>query len=368
MHKMYSGNQGVTGGKNEPRHSTALERVLRILLLLIVTLSLTISVASCAKSTTSQKTPAEERPAPARPYSVAVFVPGVIAGSPTYEMLAAGARRAVEEHPGAVINIIEGGTNQGEWENSVASIAAAGDHDLIITSNPAMPAICDAVSKKFPEQQFIVLDGAWEGNPMIYTLRYNQYEQAFIAGYLAGLVTASSMDGANDQLRIGLIAGQEYPDMTGAILPGFTDGANAAAPGAQVDFRVVGNWYDASKGAELARSMISAGVDVILPISGGANQGVVTAARETGTYIVWFDQNGYAIEPGVVVGSTAIKQDLAAYERVSAAIEGTLKFGTSDVVGLAEGWVVFIEDDPLYQQYVPQAIRDTQHAMIETRK
>ena len=364
MHRMCSGNQGVIGGRFQPRHSAALDKFLRSAPLLIVTLILALSIAGCSRSTTSTA----ETPAQTRPYSVAVFVPGVIAGSPTYEMLAAGARRAVEEHPGAVINIIEGGTNQGEWENSVASIAAAGAHDLIITSNPAMPAICDAVSKKFPKQHFIVLDGTWEGNPMIYTLRYDQYEQAFIAGYLAGLVTAGPMDGANDQLKVGLIAGQEYPDMTGSILPGFSDGAKAASPGAQVDFRVVGNWYDASKGAELARSMISGGVDVILPISGGANQGVVTAARETGTYIIWFDQNGYAIEPGVVVGSTAIKQDLAAYERVTAAIEGTLEVGTSEVVGLAEGWIVFIDDDPLYRQYVPQTIRDAQRAMLESRK
>ncbi|HEB09960.1 MAG TPA: BMP family ABC transporter substrate-binding protein, partial [Spirochaetales bacterium] len=37
-----------------------------------------------------------------------------------------------------------------------------------------------------------------------------------------------------------------------------------------MDFRVIGNWYDANKAADLANSMIDSGVDVIATIAGGA--------------------------------------------------------------------------------------------------
>lgn len=299
------------------------------------------------------------------PYRIAVFVPGIIADSPIYEMLADGARRAAEEHHNARIHVIEGGTNQGEWQGSISSIAAQGDHDLIVTSNPSMPEIVDEISQHFPEQKFIVMDGYLEGNPSIYTMRYNQYEQAYLAGYFAGLVTQSTMDWASPDAKIGLVAGQEYPDMTQSILPGYRDGANDAAPGTEVDFRVVGNWYDAAKGKELAREMISGGADVIVPISGGANFGVLEAAIDYQAYIVWYDTSGYSHAPGVVIGSTSIGQEQATYQAVTQAIEGTLPFGSADEAGIKEGFIQFVTDDPLFEEHVPEDIRNQLLERIE---
>ena len=301
-------------------------------------------------------------------FNIAVFVPGVVSGSPIYEMLAAGAQKAADEHAAVQVNIIEGGSNQGEWEEKIATLAASGDQDVIITSNPAMPGICAAVSDKFPSQYFIIMDGFLEGNDHIYTLRYNQQQQAMMNGHLAGLVTTSQMDGANDQLIIGLIAGQEYPDMTNLIAPGFLEGAKQVNDSIKLDFRAVGNWYDAAKGAELARAMISAGVDIILPIAGGANQGVITAAHEAGIYVLWFDANGYAQQPGTVVGSTSIQQDTATYETLTQAIEGTLPYGEAVTLGLESGFITFIEDDELYITHVPQDVREAQKQFLGTLK
>ncbi len=332
-------------------HVKLFSRILAFMLLTLVLLSGT----SCSK----QEEPSDD-------YSIAVFVPGIIAGSATYEMLVAGAQKAVEEYEHAEIQIIEGGSNQGEWEEKIAALAASSEHNLIITSNPAMPAICDAVSKRFPDQYFAVMDGYLEGNDHIYTLRYDQYQQALLAGYQAGLVTTSTMEGANPDLLIGLIAGQEYPDMNDLILPGFRDGARMVNAGIDVDFRVVGNWYDAAKSSELTRAMVGNGVDVILTIAGGANQGVVTAAHEMGTYVIWFDSNGYALEPGTVVGSTAIRQDTAVYETVKKAIEGSLPFGHADTLGIEEGFITFVEDDDIYRQSVPDELRSRQHDFLES--
>ncbi|MDR1256873.1 MAG: BMP family ABC transporter substrate-binding protein, partial [Spirochaetaceae bacterium] len=192
--------------------------------------------------------------------SIAVFIPGAASGSPIYEMLADGVKRAVDEYNGTAgrqsvaARVVEGGYNQAEWEAKLTSLAASGDYDLIVSSNPSLPALAQAVQAKFPSQRFLLLDGELAGNPSIYTLRYNQREQAYMAGYLAALLVNESGGG-----RIGLIAGQEYPAMLQTILPGYRDGAAAAGSGIDVDFRVVGNWYDAAKCAELAAGMIRAG-------------------------------------------------------------------------------------------------------------
>lgn len=290
-------------------------------------------------------------------FSIAVFVPGVVDGSPTYEMLVQGVTKAVSEFPKAKSKVVEGGTNQADWQDKIISLAASGGYDLIITSNPAMPAICGEVGKMYPLQRFMILDGYWEGSDRIYTFRYNQAEQGFLNGYAAGLLTVSKLAGMNDEAKVGMIVGQEYPDMLRAIRPGFELGINAAADGAKLDFRVVGNWYDASKAAELAAGMYDSGVDIILCIAGGANQGVISAAREKGKYVMWFDTNAYKEEPGVILGCTGIKQDFIAYEKTKTAIEGTLQYGTAENGGVREGAVFFFDEDPLFMEYVPPEIR-----------
>jgi simple sugar transport system substrate-binding protein len=277
-------------------------------------------------------------------------------------MLAAGVKKAASESPGVQVAVIEGGFNQAEWETKLTSLAATGTYGLIVSSNPAMPALCAAVSAKFPKQHFLLLDGKLEGNPRIFTLRYNQREQAYMAGHIAALVSRSS--GAAAKPRLGLVVGQEYPAMNNIILPGYLEGARAVDPAFQVDFRVVGNWYDAAKGAELASAMIRDGAGVVLAIAGGANQGVLQAADEAGAKVVWFDVNGYALRPGVVVGSSVLWQDRASYEQVKRYLAGTLPFGSAEIVGVAQGYVDFIEDDPHYLAGVPGTVRAKQSALV----
>jgi simple sugar transport system substrate-binding protein len=290
-------------------------------------------------------------------------------------MLVQGASRAAAEFSegkspgeGAELTVIEGGYNQAEWEPRITAMAASGTYDLIISSNPSLPAIAQAVSAKFPEQRFLLLDGEIRGNPMIYTMRYNQWEQAYMAGHIAALeaaaLEAAALEGQPDrEIRIGLVAGQEYPAMNGLILPAYAEGARAVRPDCTVDFRVVGNWFDAGKAADLAADMIRRGAGVILCIAGGANEGVLQAAAEAGAKVVWFDINGYGIRPGTVVGSAVLRQDRAAYEKTKLFLEGRLPFGSAELVGTADGYVDFIEDDPHYIASVAPEIRELQGAL-----
>ncbi len=297
--------------------------------------------------------------------SIAVFVPGVVAGSPIYEQLVAGARKAAQEAGDITVKVVEGGFNQAEWPEKITSLAATGEHGLIVTSNPAMPGICADVAANFSNQKFLCMDGYLEGNSQIHTVLYNQIEEGYLVGYLAGLVTKSSMKGATPEAKIGMIVGQQYPVLDKIIRPGFEKGIKAAAPDASLDFRVVGNWYDANKAAELANSMFAAGVDIILPIAGGANQGAIKAAKEKGKYIVYFDSNGYNISPGVILGCSIMRQEKATYERVKSAIEGKLKYGEAEILGIKEGYIDFVDTDPLYKNSVPEDIRKKMDEMLK---
>ncbi|HEY9054613.1 MAG TPA: BMP family ABC transporter substrate-binding protein [Rectinemataceae bacterium] len=304
----------------------------------------------------------------AKPLKVAVFIPGVRAGSPIYDGLAKGVERFASENAGTGVKVFEAGFNQAEWEEKLTSLVATGEYDILITSNPSLPDLIAKISPAFPKQKFICLDGQKSGVPNLYTVLYNQLEQGYVTGYLAGLVSLSSLPGANPDKKVGLVIGQHYPVMDKLIAPGFEQGIKAVDPAFQLDTRVVGNWFDATKAADLAKSMIASGVDVILPICGSASQGVLKSAQEAGKYLVFFDGDEFARAPKTILGCTILHQEELAYTKLKAAAEGKLLFGTADVVGMRDGYIEFLDKHPSYLEGVPQAVRAKVDAVVSQIK
>ena len=181
-----------------------------------------------------------------------------------------------------------------------------------------------------------------------------------MVGYLAGLASAGKLPGSGPTHKAGLIVAQHYPSFDKLIAPGFEKGLKAADPQAVLETRVLGNWYDATKASELANGLFDAGAAAILPIAGGAGQGVVSAAASKGRYALWFDDDsGYGLAPGTVIGCAVLKQDKLVYERVKALLvqgDGSALYGKADIVGAKEGYVDFAADNPSYQG-LPAAVR-----------
>jgi len=291
-------------------------------------------------------------------YNIGIFVPGVVAGSPLYEELVAGVAMVAAEDSSVTYKVLEGGFDQSTWEDAVVSLAATEEYDLIVSSNGAMPFVAQPAAEAFPDQKFLIVDAIIAGNAQMYTVLYNQVEQAAVMGYLAGLVTMSDMEGATPELKVGFIAGQEYEALNSMIQPGYELGAKLANSGIEVDFRVLGNWYDANKAGELANSMIDAGVDVIMTACGGANQGVIQACQERGKYVLYLDKDNYDLAPGVIIGSSALMQQQAVYENVKAAIAGELVWGEYKILGINDGYVDFVDANPLFKSSVSADVFD----------
>ncbi|MBO4533116.1 MAG: BMP family ABC transporter substrate-binding protein [Treponema sp.] len=300
-------------------------------------------------------------------HSIAVFIPGICADSPTYAMLRDGVIRAVDDYnqgkeheQKSLLYVMEAGTNQAEWPAKLTALAAEHKYDVIISSNPSLPEIVTPIIEQFPEQKFILLDAECSGNPNICTMCYNQYEQAYLAGYSSGLFTKSH--------RLALVAAQEYPVMNNIIFPYFEKGAKDADSAASVEFRIVGNWYDGNKGAMIADVLYQTGVDVILPICGGASQGVINSAVNNGFYIAWFDSNGFDKAPGNIISSSIINQDKLAQAVTTDFLNGKTQWGTAKMLGVKDGFVDFVQDDPLYEQTVPEDIRKKMAELLESIK
>lgn len=311
-----------------------------------------IILTGCTKKTAVKKT------------TVAVFVPGIAADSPTYSKLVKGVTLAVEEFNNTKtedekvdVTVLEAGTNQAEWSNKLTSLASTGKYDVIISSNPSLPELCVPLTEQFPKQKFILLDSELDGNTNISCLSYNQKDEAYLTGYIAGLMSTSK--------KIGLIAAQEYPVMNNVLLPYYTKGAQDADSSVTIDFRIVGNWYDGTKGAELANAMYVAGVDVILPICGGASQGVIASAKENNFYLTWFDENGFDKAPGKIISSCYAKQDTVAKEMTLEFLNGNTEWGKTKYAGFTDGYFEFVEDDPNYINTVPEEIRNKMHILVK---
>jgi len=209
--------------------------------------------------------------------------------------------------------------------------------------------MCANVGKTFADVKFIIIDASYEGNPQIRTFEYNQYEQSLFLGYLAGLVTVSNMPYANSQKRVGFIAAQEYPLLTTQMVPGFIKGAKLADPEIELDFRVIGSWIDASKAAELALAMINSGVDVFTSVAGLSAQGMIKTAIERKKYVVWYNTDAYDSAPGIIVGCGIMEQKKLVMEILEDVLAGRMEYGISASLGVKEGYLGFIFDNPGYQ-------------------
>ena len=284
-------------------------------------------------------------------YNVGIFVPGYIQGSPLYEDMVAGVDLVVAANPDVTYKAVEAGFDQSTWGTQMVAMAATEEYDLILTSNGAMPEFSAEAAEQFPNQKWLIVDSVASGDDQFYTVLYNQIEQAGVMGYLAGLVTQSDMAGANADLKVGFIAGQEYAALNNMIKPGYDLGVQLANPSIEVDFRILGNWYDAGKAGELANSMIDAGVDVIMTACGGANAGVIGACEERGAYVLYIDKDNFELSESII-GCASLAQVQAVYEYVTAAVAGELVWGEYKVLGIGDGYVDFVDSNPLYAQRV----------------
>jgi simple sugar transport system substrate-binding protein len=332
----------------------------RIFYFFLLALASTLFGCKAKKSDAGQNKDA----AAVKDFTVLVYVTGVTAGSPTYELMAAGANEFAQARNNVKAFVYEAGFNQAEWEEQLTSLVSSGKYDLVLGSNPSLPEICASVGKKFPNQKFAIADAFFEGNPQISAWLYNQYEQSLYLGYLAGLITTSGMPYANQQKRVGFIAAQEYPLLSRHMVPGFLEGARRVDPQIELDFRIIGNWFDANKAAELASGMIASGVDVFTSIAGGAAQGMLRAIREGGAYALSFNTNEYDLAPGYIVGCGIMEQKKLVQEILADALAGKLRYGTSKIVGVKEGYLGFIADDPGFRDNVPQDIQGKFNAFM----
>ena len=85
-------------------------------------------------------------------------------------------------------------------------------------------------------------------------------------------------------------------------------------------------------------------------------------------YITWFDNNGFDKAPGNIISSTVMKQEELALLMTTEFLKGKTSWGTAKMLGVKDGYVDFVQDDPLYESTVPADIRGKMAGLVDDIK
>jgi basic membrane protein A len=200
----------------------------------------------------------------------------------------------------------------------------------------------DAISKvaaDYPETQFAIIDVSWLDAPNLRQYAFKEHEGSYLVGVLAA--HASETD------KVGFVGGMDIP-LIRKFACGYAGGVKSVTDSAEVYQNMTGTtpaaWNDPGRGAELAKSQIDRGADIVYHAAGGTGLGVIQAAADAGKLAIGVDSNQNGIAPGSVLTSMLKRVDVAAYETFTDAKNGEFTPGVR-VLGVAEGGVDWAEDE-----------------------
>ena len=297
--------------------------------------------------------------------NVLVLVPSLGDGS-YFAAAAAGAEALEEKYPGTTVEAIAMGAIPMELAGEEYELATykpffteaceSGKYDLIITCGAECnPALLDA-AKTYPEQLFFSVDlqsvpASLQEAPLsnVYGVCYKNKDLGYLAGYVACAVTTSDMANANADKKVGVIVGVDFPGLN-EYIGGFCQVCKDNGVTVYIDY--AGDFIAeiAPQVAEKAKAMYDNGVDVIWQVAGGAGAGVFTAAKECGKYAFGVDCDqsktiADAEEAATIVTSFYANYPAAIEATFAAMLEGNFPGGTYPLVGLAEGFVGYADND-----------------------
>ena len=226
--------------------------------------------------------------------------------------------------------------NAAQREQAIAQLARRGATVIVAVGFTQASAV-EKVAKDFPNVKFTLIDEVVD-LPNVQSIIFREQESSFLCGVAAALASKSA--------KVGFVGGMDIPLIRKFAL-GYREGVKYANPAAEVIENMTGTtpaaWSDPSKGAELAKSQIGRGADVIFHAAGATGTGVMQAAKDAGKLSIGCDSNQNYLQPGSVLTSAVKRVDVAVFNAFKDAKAGTWKAGQVSL-GLKEDGVGFALD------------------------
>jgi basic membrane protein A len=196
----------------------------------------------------------------------------------------------------------------------------------------------EEVARESADVKFVIVDGVVD-LPNVQSINFKEQESSFLCGVAAAMASKTG--------KVGFVGGMDIPLIRKFAL-GFRSGARYARPGIEVFENMTGTtpsaWNDPARGAELAKSQIGRGADVIFHAAGGTGIGVMQAAKDAGILAIGCDSNQDGMHPGTMLTSAVKRVDVAVYTAFMDAKDGRWRAGPK-LLGLAEEGVGYSIDE-----------------------
>lgn len=213
-----------------------------------------------------------------------------------------------------------------DFEIHQSELAASGEYDLIVCVGFDQVDALAKVAAEYPEQKFALIDAEVD-LPNVVCYMSEEQEGSFLVGALAGLMKLEQADERlNDKNVLGVIGGLDIPIIR-KFHAGFEAGARYVNPDITVIHDFAGDFNDPATAKEIALSMNSKGADIIYHAAGGSGLGVFEAAKSNNFLAIGCNSNQNGIAPDFIVASMLKRVDIATFEAVKSAYEGTFQGG-----------------------------------------
>lgn len=238
-----------------------------------------------------------------------------------------------------------------------------GGYDFIVTPGFYFESTIYEAQTKYPEANFVILDGApvdANGNAVIaentVSINFAEHE----AGFIAGIAAACEMQDGD----LGFIGGMKSPAVM-RFEAGFVQGVNYANSelGTQVTLDEInmvyqGSFGDKAAGQQIAAQMYDRGVKVIFTAAGGTGMGAIAEAKSRvkqgqEAWVIGVDSDQYAdgvydeeTNASVILTSAVKYVDQATHDMIVAKTEGNFPGGQAITFTVANDGVGLPAENP----------------------
>jgi basic membrane protein A len=246
-------------------------------------------------------------------------------------------------------------------DDYLPNLTAAVDdgHDLVVAIGFLIQPSVAEVAKEATDVNFAGVDQFYgdppecggEGQavctlPNVLGLQFPSEEAGYLAGIVAAMMTKTK--------TVSTVGGVSIPPVNNWIA-GFRQAVKDTDPSVKLLNAYSQDFVDQAKCKEIALDQIAQGSDVVFQVAGLCGLGALDAACEKDVYAIGVDAD-QSFAGDCVITSALKPLELAVFETIKSAQDGTFKGGTNRFFGIEE----FPDAELLapYNDVVPQEVKD----------
>jgi basic membrane protein A len=246
-------------------------------------------------------------------------------------------------------------------DDYLPNLTAAVDdgHDLVVAIGFLIQPSVAEVAKEATDVNFAGVDQFYgdppecggEGQavctlPNVLGLQFPSEEAGYLAGIVAAMMTKTK--------TVSTVGGISIPPVNNWIA-GFRQAVKDTDPSVKLLNAYSQDFVDQAKCKEIALDQIAQGSDVVFQVAGLCGLGALDAACEKNVYAIGVDAD-QSFAGDCVITSALKPLELAVFETIKSAQDGTFKGGTNRFFGIEE----FPDAELLapYNDVVPQEVKD----------